>query len=82
VQYATRLVGNVSDRWTKKGREREMEQLSQAVTANAQDGWRLHSLQPVTIYGGMSGKPPRNAVARRLREGVDPLGRLSNHLTS
>lgn len=27
-QYRTVLVGNVTDRWTKKGQEREMEALS------------------------------------------------------
>ena len=55
-QYATRIVGNVTDRWTKKGQAREMEALSASVTSNAQEGWRLHSLQPVPVFGGISQK--------------------------
>jgi hypothetical protein len=49
-QYATRLVGNVTDRWTKKGREREMEALSATVEQYAQDGWRLYSIQPIPVF--------------------------------
>jgi hypothetical protein len=56
MHYATRIVGNVTDRWTKKGREQEMEALSAAVSMNAQEGWRLHSLQPVPMFGGISQK--------------------------
>jgi hypothetical protein len=55
-RYASRIVGNVTDRWTKKGQEREMEALSATLTANAQEGWRLHSLQPVPVFGGISQK--------------------------
>ena len=56
MQYTTRIVGNLTDRWTKKGREQEMETLSAAVSMNAQPGWRLHSLQPVPVFGGLSQK--------------------------
>jgi Domain of unknown function (DUF4177) len=49
-EYAARLVGNVTDRWTKKGKEREMEALSSSITQYAQEGWRLHSIQPVPIF--------------------------------
>ncbi len=33
-----------------------MEQLSRSVTAQASEGWRLHSLQPAPIFGGLTGK--------------------------
>jgi hypothetical protein len=49
-EYAARLVGNVTDRWTKKGREREMEALSATINEYAQDGWRLHSIQPIALF--------------------------------
>jgi hypothetical protein len=49
-QYATRLVGNVTDRWTKKGQEKEMEALSATVSQYAQEGWRLHSIQPIALF--------------------------------
>ena len=52
--YATRIVGDVTDRWTKKGREREMEALSANLSANAQEGWRLHSLQFVPVFGSFT----------------------------
>jgi hypothetical protein len=55
-QYAARLVGNVTDRWTRKGQEREMEALSATMTLYAQEGWRLHSLQPITVFGAFGGK--------------------------
>jgi hypothetical protein len=49
-EYATRLVGNVTDRWTKTGREREMDALSLAVSQYAQDEWRLHSILPISLF--------------------------------
>lgn len=55
-EYQTSLVGTVSDYWTKKGKEQEMEQLSRTITAKSAEGWRLHSLQPVPIFGGLTGK--------------------------
>jgi Domain of unknown function (DUF4177) len=55
-EYRTSLVGTVSDRWTKKGKEKEMEQLSRTITAQAAEGWRLHSLQPVPIFSGLTSK--------------------------
>jgi hypothetical protein len=55
-EYRTSLVGTVSDRWTKKGKEKEMEQLLGTITAQAAEGWRLHSLQPVPIFGGLTSK--------------------------
>lgn len=55
-EYRTSLVGSVSDRCTKKGKEQEMEQLSRTITARAAEGWRLHSLQPVRIFGGLTSK--------------------------
>ena len=54
--YAARQVGNVTDRWTKKGREQEMEALSATITQYAQEGWRLHSLQPIALFGAYGGK--------------------------
>jgi hypothetical protein len=33
-----------------------MEALSAAVSMNAQEGWRLHSLQFVPVIGGISQK--------------------------
>jgi Domain of unknown function (DUF4177) len=55
-EYRTSPVGTVSDRFTKKGKENEMEQLSGTITAQAAEGWRLHSLQPVPIFGGLTSK--------------------------
>jgi hypothetical protein len=49
--YQAVLVGNVSDRWTKKGREQEMAALSSTLSNAAQEGWRLHSMQPVPTDG-------------------------------
>ena len=52
-QYAARLMGNVTSRWTRKGQEREMEALSSSITQYPQEGWQLHSIQPVPIiFGG------------------------------
>jgi hypothetical protein len=49
-EYATRVVGNVTDRWTKKGREKEMHALSATISQYSQEGWRLHSMQPVAVF--------------------------------
>jgi hypothetical protein len=54
--YATRVVGNVTNRWTSRGQVQEMEALSANLTANAQEGWRLHSIQPVPVVGGITGQ--------------------------
>jgi hypothetical protein len=56
-QYKTVLVDNVSDRWTKKGKEREMEALSAAINSQAQQEWRLHSIEPTPVFGGLTQKP-------------------------
>lgn len=48
-EYAARLVGNVTDRWTKRGQEKEMVSLSTTISSYAQEGWRLHSLQPISL---------------------------------
>lgn len=53
-EYATRLVGNVTNRWTSRGQEQEMSQLSANVSFYAKDGWRLHSIQPIPVVGGIS----------------------------
>jgi hypothetical protein len=55
-QYAARLVGNVTNRWTAKGQAQEMEVLSANLTGYAQDGWHLHTVQPVPVFGGFSGQ--------------------------
>jgi hypothetical protein len=55
-EYRTSLVGTVSDCWTKKGKQHEMETLSRTITAQAAEGWQLHSLQPVPIFGGLTSK--------------------------
>jgi hypothetical protein len=52
--YRAVLVGNVTDKWTKRGQEKEMEALSQRLNAQGSPGWRLHSLQPVPVFGGLS----------------------------
>ena len=54
--YRSVIVGNVSDRWTKHGQQQEMDDLSDALTAEAEDGWELHSIQPVPVFGGLSQK--------------------------
>jgi hypothetical protein len=54
--FRTVLAGNVTDKWTKKGREQEMAALSQVLTSQAVSGWRLHSVQPVPVFGGFSDK--------------------------
>jgi hypothetical protein len=56
AQYKTVLVGNVSDRWTKKGKEREMDALSAAINSHAQEGWTLHSIEPTPVFGGLTQK--------------------------
>lgn len=33
-----------------------MDQLSRTISAQAAEGWRLHSLQPVPIFGGVTSK--------------------------
>jgi hypothetical protein len=43
-QYAAVLAGNVTARWTQKGYQQERNALSYTPTANAEQGWRLHSL--------------------------------------
>lgn len=54
--YVTRLVGNVTNRWSSKRQAQEMDALSANISGVAQDGWRLHSLQPVPLFGGISGQ--------------------------
>jgi hypothetical protein len=54
--YQAMLAGNVTDRWTKKGQQQEMAVLSQNLSRAAQEGWRLHSVQPVPVFGGISQK--------------------------
>lgn len=56
AEYKTALIGNVSDKWTKKGREREMEVLSSTINEQANGGWSLHSIEPTPIFGGISQK--------------------------
>lgn len=56
TKYRTVLVGNVTDRWTKRGQQEEMDLLSEALTDEAEGGWKLHSLQPVPLFGGFSQK--------------------------
>lgn len=55
-EFKSVLVGNVTDRWTKKGKEQEMQALSIALTQGSADGWRLHSVQPIDVFGGFSQK--------------------------
>jgi hypothetical protein len=58
-RYKAVLAGNVSERWTKKGREQEMATLSTTLTMESEEGWRLHSVQPVPIFGGSRrSRPP------------------------
>jgi len=55
-RYAARLVGNVTNRWTSKGQAQEMEALSANLTGYAQEGWSLHSIEPIPVFGGFSGQ--------------------------
>jgi hypothetical protein len=54
--YRRGLAGNVTDEWTKRGREREMATLSQVLTSQAVSSWQLHSVQPIPVLGGFSDK--------------------------
>ncbi|HYP22406.1 MAG TPA: hypothetical protein VEV43_02435 [Actinomycetota bacterium] len=49
MQYRTALVGNVSNRWTKRGAEQEMNQLTATINSFGQ-GSRLHSVQPIPVF--------------------------------
>ena len=55
-RYKALIAGNVSERWTKKGREQQMATLSTTLSSEGDDGWRLHSVQPVPVFGGFSQK--------------------------
>jgi hypothetical protein len=33
-----------------------MSQLSERITEYGQEGWRLHSVQPIPVFGGFSQK--------------------------
>jgi hypothetical protein len=41
-----------------------MEQLSKTITVQAAEGWRLHSLQPVPIFGGSLANNPESSCSQ------------------
>ncbi|MPZ92735.1 MAG: hypothetical protein GEU68_14130 [Actinobacteria bacterium] len=55
-EYRAVIVGGVTDRWTKKGKEKEMADLSQRLNAECREGERLHSFEHVPTVGGITGK--------------------------
>lgn len=61
AEYKSSLYA-ISNRWTQKGQGEEMAKLSSVMTAGATDGFSLHSVQNVPIFGGFGGKQVGQAL--------------------